>query len=131
MSVEIDPKNVDPKNYQYLLDRPWMIDEFRRQGYNDEMDAVSAKSSSHPAEPTLVTTEKMRVGSQTPQHPNPQPNGPVEDDVDYNEWSVSDLKTEIDARNAEEGRQEKLSSSGNKAALVAVLEDDDIAEASA
>jgi hypothetical protein len=135
MSRVVDPTDVKVDDRAYLLTRPWMMDEFRRQGYEAEMDAVAkgVKIRKSPEEESKLSTEDLRVGTQAPQQLDARPSGsPVdEDDVDYSEWSVADLKAEIDARNAEEGRSEKLPSNGNKATLVAALEADDLAEASA
>jgi hypothetical protein len=138
MSRVIDPEDVKPEDRQYLLDRPWMVDEFRRRGFTEQMDAVEegVKMRPSPVEASKTTTEDMRIGTQAPQQIDPRSNGVTgdgdeDDDVDYNEWSVADLKAEIDERNKEENREEKLSTSGNKADLVKRLEEDDLAEASA
>jgi hypothetical protein len=137
MSMEIDPKNVSTDNeLRYLRDRPWKIDEYRRQGFIAEMDAVEANipMKSDPTDETRIHTDQMRVGTQAPQMSDPRSSGVLEDDeVDdnYEEWSVADLKAEIEARNAERAEGSHLALSGNKDALVKRLKEDDEAEATA
>jgi hypothetical protein len=136
MSRKIDPHNLEDGDHQYLLDRPWIMDEFRRQGLVEEMDAVDEASRvrDDPNEKVRITTEDMRVGTQPPQKLEPQPNGVVGDDddeeVNYSDWTAADLKAEIEARNLEP-RAEKIATSGKKEELIARLEEDDAAENSA
>lgn len=136
MSREIDPKNLDERDALYLRDRPWMIDEYRRQGLIAEMDAVQSEEvRPSPEELTRIHTDQMRVGTQVPQQIDRIPNGVIPDDAEdeiddnYEEWSVAEIKTEIEARNAERGEKEQLSMSGNKAELCDRLHKDDAAEA--
>jgi hypothetical protein len=140
MSRSIDPKNVVGDDASYLLDRPWMIDEFRRQGFDKQMDAVVAGADvrNSPEEKSRVHTDQMRVGTQGPQILEPAASGVLseDDEVDdnYEEWKVSELKAEIDARNKERGPDDQLSLGGNKEDLVARLhqaDEEDMAEASA
>lgn len=141
MSREIDPTKMDSDDIDYVRDRPWMIDLFERQGHEDAMKVVresrSGEDKEYPGDNTVVHTDQMRVGTQAPQHPNPRPAGAAgekvieDDEVDYTQFSVDDLKAEIDARNAEDGTTEKISKSGSKADLIARLEEDDLAELSA
>jgi hypothetical protein len=133
---------MDQDDIDYVRDRPWMIETFERQGHTDAMKVVRESRPGHdaeyPGDVTLVKTDQMRVGTQTPQQPKPRPAGaagenvlPPEDEVDYSSWSVDELKAEIDARNEEEGRTEKIATSGKKSDLVDRLEADDLAELSA
>lgn len=52
------------------------------------------------------------------------------DEVSYDDMTKSELKDEIDRRNADRDEDDHLSKSGNKADLVARLEDDDEAAGS-
>lgn len=136
MSKQIDPNNITTvDDRRYLLSRPWMVDEFRRQGYGDQMDAVENGQEVRPSpeDETRVTTDDMRVGTQVPQQIDPRGNGVLdgdEDEVDdnYEEWTKAELESEVDARNAEEDRETKLSKSGNKDELAKRLHEDDAAQ---
>jgi hypothetical protein len=111
-----------------------MVDEFRRQGYGEQMDAVEEGILVRPSpeDESRVTTEQMRVGTQVPQQIDPRGNGVLDDgegevDDNYEEWTVDELKSEIDARNAEDGRSAQISKDGKKAELAARLHEDDAA----
>ena len=137
MSRAVDPENLKKEDIRYLQDRPWMIDNFRRQGYVDQMDAVldgQIKRDS-PEDQTRVHTDDMRLGTQAPQQIDPRANGVTGDDEevddDYESWSKADLEAEIQTRNDEDGRETKISASGTKAELAARLHEDDNAEVSA
>lgn len=134
---KIDPNDIDDRLAGHLRDRPWMVEELRRQGFTEQMDAVeSGEPMKHsPEEANKITTDSMRLGTQPQLIDQAQPNGVTAasdlDEVDdnYEDWTVEELKTEINTRNEEGGRTEKLSTSGNKADLAARLHADDEAEA--
>jgi hypothetical protein len=146
MARQIDPRNTldksdeevrkllqeaDDEDRRYLLQRPWTLEEYRRRGFGGEVDALtgSVKQAEPVENPADVTTEQLRQGAQPP-GPGAQPNGDqVNDpDDDYEEWTVGDLKEEIEARNAD-GRDDgsKLAVSGKKEELIARLREDDAA----
>lgn len=54
----------------------------------------------------------------------PEPEAP-EGEPAYGEWTAKELKAEIAARNENRADDDQLPATGNKAALVAVLEQDD------
>jgi hypothetical protein len=124
---------MDEQDGQYLRERPWMIEEYRRQGFNDEMDVVAEgghKPAVSPEESTRVTTDDLRQGV-IPVLKKPVQNGVVpsdEDDEledDYEGWTKSDLEAEIDERNQARGDGEKLPKGGTKQELVDRLRSDD------
>lgn len=139
MARSIDPQKLEPQDVLYLKDRPWMVAEFRRQGFESQMDAVEEAAQPIPGSPYLeTTTQDMSLGYQTNVLVDPASNGfdreadgedPVVDD-NYEEWSVEELKADIDARNAEEDRpkERKLSKAGSKEDLAKRLHEDDAAE---
>lgn len=138
MSRQIDIDNLTADDVPYLRDRPWLIDQYRRQGYTDHMDAVADGEITResPVERSKITTDHMRVGTQVPQQVDSVPNGvtgeePDELDDNYEEWSVAELKAEITERNKELGEDVQIPVSGNKDALVDRLHKADQAEAEA
>lgn len=50
-----------------------------------------------------------------------------DEDTDYDSWTVQELTEEIKARNAEEGRETPISTTGKKDELVARIREDDAA----
>jgi hypothetical protein len=67
------------------------------------------------------------VGTHIPDggSPPPDPNSSEEDDTPYEEWTVDELKEEIDARNEQRDGESHISKTGNKAELIEALEQDD------
>ena len=142
MSREIkDPENPSDDELAYLAQRPFLIAEYESHGLDMEK-ANAFLEGREPKDITIVTTDAMRVGNQPPAgaaRPNLQDEPPApetqgaddelepEDDP-YEQWTVGDLKAEIDTRNKLRGDDDKLSASGNKDALVARLYEDDAAE---
>lgn len=138
MGRVIDPKDLNEQDVRYLQDRPWLTDSFTRQGFVEEMQSVKEGQvvRRSPEEESQISTDHMRVGTQAPQQELPRPNGVLpddpEDEVDdnYEEWTVDELKAEIDERNKEE-REAPLSKDGKKADLAARLHEDDAAAVTA
>lgn len=133
--------NMSDEDRRYMWERQWTIEEYVRQGFGDEMDALVASfndDGSPKTDPTLVTTDDLRVGTQPVKTPAPRPqnvdpslNPKVEGEGaedDYDEWTKEELVEEINARNESADRETKLPTSGNKADLVARLRADDAAE---
>lgn len=126
---------MDAQDMQYLRERPWQIEEYERQGYTKQMEAVRSGGNTpevDPSEASRVTTEKMRLGALEANR-TPQPNGVVpddedEDDEDYESWTVADLKAEIDDRNSDRDPATALATSGNKQELIDRLRADDEAQ---
>lgn len=127
---------ADKDTRTYLRQRPWMLDEYRRRGFGDEVDKIIEdlpEPEVDPNEVDRVTTEGMSLGRQPRTKQHALPNGVVPPEVDdadeadepYEKWTVEDLKSEIDDRN--EGREgdDKLSKTGTKQELVDRLYADD------
>lgn len=134
MARVIDPESLDKVDVRYLQERPWMIEEYERQGLKDQMAAVRAgmPSKDDPTDITRVHTTEMALGNIPPQIESPRPDGVTDEeglDDDYESWTKEDLLAEIDARNEEDGRTNKLPKSGSKADLALRLHQDDAVEA--
>lgn len=157
MAREVDPRiqntksddetrealaSASPEDQKYLLERPWTLDEYERQGFQEEVQAIreGAVQVKVPANGRDVTTERMAQGTRVRTQDGPSPNAVLgksgEDDVDdvqdeYDAWTIADLRAEIEERNDEEGRSQKLNISGSKQDLVDRLRADDAAAESA
>lgn len=138
MSRTIDPENLSTQDVLYLKDRPWMVKEFKNQGF--DMKKVEEFPQPIPGDPNFViSTQEMSQGF-VPDDVQlaPADNGVVgtgaEDDpladTDYEDWPKADLIAEIDSRNLEEDRENPISKSGTKEELAARLHADDEASAS-
>lgn len=101
MARNIDPKNLSREDVIYVHDRPWLVDEFRLQGF----DLPSVEDFDN--EEDAATEED-------------------EETVDYNDWTVARLKEEINRRNEDRDEDDEIVPDGtNKPDLVAALEADD------
>lgn len=136
-------RNMDDQDLRYIWERPWIIGEYERQGFTEEMEALKGRFDAQgnltpKTDPTVITTDDMRVGTQTPQHLLPRPQlvdpslNPLEnedDEDDYESWSKQELVDEVNSRNEDRADGDKMSASGNKDQLIERLRADDAAEA--
>lgn len=106
MARDIDPKNLSADDLAYIKARPWLVDEFERQGF-DLPESIEDDSD----------TDGSDDGSDEEES---------EGKVDYNEWTNKRLKDEINSRNADRDEEDHIVPEGtNKPELVAALEADD------
>jgi len=106
MAREIDfSKKLDDADRNYLRQRPWLIVEAEIQGHEGVRADVYAKAA-----PDDVDED--------------------EDDetTDYSKMTVAQLQKEIDSRNEELDEDDQIERSGNKADLIARLQEDDEAQ---
>lgn len=96
MARSIDFNNLSHEDLLYLSQRQWMITEAEFQGHEDLRDRV-----------------KRAVAGEREDNDGPEDDG----EPDYESMTVEDLKAELSERN--------LSTTGNKAELVARLQEDD------
>ncbi len=133
MAREIDPENLSEDDKQYLLERPWMEEEFRRQGYEKQMDAYRKEAGDAPEQPKTprdITTQDAALG--TPKEPQPAPQVPgtevpEEESDDYDTWTKAELEVEIDSRNEDLDDNTKMSRTGTKQELIDRLRENDTA----
>ena len=116
---------------QYMRERPWIIAEYERMGFTDEMKQVreGIRPLESPGEASRVTTDDMRVGvlptDRKVQEDRVSP--PADDEVedDYDTLTVAQLQEEIDVRNRELPDEDKITRTGKKEDLIARLRADD------
>lgn len=114
-----DPKNLSVEDRLYLQ---------QREGVPGGGLPKGAKPVHDPSVQRLAPPETEESGTATNDAPNggagfaPQTSA---DGADYANWSVKDLKAEVERRNEERPEDDRLEKPSKKDDLVAVLEADD------
>lgn len=113
MARDIDfSAKLSEDDIHYLRQRSWLVDEAELQGF----DTVRKQVSDGAAE----EDEEFDANQDVNPAPQTQTDESEEEEIDYSEASVAELKAELERR--------ELPTSGNKPELIARLEEDDAAD---
>ena len=108
MAREIDfSKKLTDDDKQYVRQRPWLVREAEMQGHEGVRAEVYSDSSTG-------AEDDSNEGDDAPR--------------DYSKLTIAQLQKEIDSRNEELDEDEQIDRSGNKADLIARLQEDDEAQ---
>ncbi|QPX62560.1 DNA binding protein [Arthrobacter phage Wollypog] len=121
MARDIDFDNLQEDDYPYLQARSGLVTEAELQGYKgirEEVDNWKPKDAGDYDAKQDVTPAPQTTGdAQLPTTPGDNTGEEEEEDIEYSEATVEQLKAELKERG--------LSTSGNKEELIARLEADD------
>lgn len=122
MSRKIDySKPLSEEEIQYIKDRPWMIGDAQRLGFNLDLDGGEPSPSEVESEDETGEDEELDEAAEAE---------PEEDDWSYDDLTKAELKAEIDARNAELDEDDQIVPEGSKKddLIAALVANDDAAK---
>jgi hypothetical protein len=120
MTKQVDLDNLSELDFEYIGQRPWLVEEAKQAGYTIDLDRQTCihEDEDEDAEEELLEeeTEEIDAGSDD----DSEDEDSEEEDVDYSDLSVSELREELKERG--------LSSEGKKDDLISRLESHDEVE---
>lgn len=94
MARQLDLEKLSKEDYNYITQRPWLVEEANQQGYVIDLK----KKTCTRADGSSAESDEG-------------------EEISYEDYTVAELKEEL--------KERELSTEGNKAELVARLEEDD------
>lgn len=116
MAKQVDFDNLSDLDFEYIGQRPWLLEEAKQAGYMIDLDQRTCIHEDAEEELPEEETEEIDAGSDD----DSEDEDSEEEDVDYSDLSVSELREELKERG--------LSFEGKKDILISRLESHDEVE---
>jgi U3 small nucleolar ribonucleoprotein component len=116
MAKQVDYDNLSELDFEYIGQRPWLIEEAKQAGYTIDLDQQTCIHKD--AEEELLEEEPEEIDASSDDDSEDEDS--EEEAIDYSDLSVSELREELKERG--------LSSEGKKDDLISRLESHDEVE---